>query len=217
MWRVDEGSWACLHETSHGFSVVTSLLYTGSMLYVAGVPADSSSWAETWRDGYFVGGGGAAGAQAANATRYTIARMSQSPTRFHGKYETWGEAARDDEAKAVEVRTGMLLGDEGGRGGGSWPGWRQSDMYIWFWFGVNIADPSLVPRKPEAVSAQLSFPQTAQTNHTVYIGVFARPTCRSPPPIFSATDHPYGVLSPGTSGFYEKKRRCPLVFNIAPG
>lgn len=110
MWRVDKRSWACLHETSHGFSVVTSLLYTGSMLYVAGVPDDASSWAKTWRDGYAVGGGGGGGgegggggggaARAANATRYTIARMSQSPTRFHGKYETWGE------------------GDGGGGGGG---------------------------------------------------------------------------------------------------
>lgn len=113
VWRVDKRSWACLHETSHGFSVVTSLLYTGSMLYVAGVPDDASSWAETWRDGYSVGAGGGGGGggagEAPNATRYTIARMSQSPTRFHGKYETWGGGRR-----------GRRWGREGcrGKGGG---------------------------------------------------------------------------------------------------
>lgn len=117
---MDKRSWACLHETSHGFSVVTSLLYTGSMLYVAGVPDDASSWAETWRDGYAAGGGGGGAARPLNATRYTIARMSQSPTRFHGKYETWGEAAGeggregggdddDGEEKAVEVRAGKAV------------------------------------------------------------------------------------------------------------
>lgn len=100
---MDKGSWACLHEASHGFSVVTSLLYTKNMLYVAGVPTEESSWAETWRDGYTAaggGGGGGAGAEGgaaqANATKYTIARMSRSPTRFHGKYERWGEEGDDD-------------------------------------------------------------------------------------------------------------------------
>ncbi|CAM9802571.1 unnamed protein product, partial [Scytosiphon promiscuus] len=111
VWRVDEGSWACLHEASHGFSVVTSLLYTSNMLYVAGVADEASSWAETWRAGYaFDGGagGGDAGAAAAetNATKYTIARMSQSPTRFHGKYETWGEGDDDMGQEAVETGKG---------------------------------------------------------------------------------------------------------------
>lgn len=107
---MDEGSWACLYEKSHGFSVVTSLLYTSNMLYVAGVADEASSWAETWRAGYaFDGvgeGTGAGGGAETNATKYTIARMSQSPTRFHGKYETWGEGNDDkgEEEEAVEVK-----------------------------------------------------------------------------------------------------------------
>lgn len=99
VWRVDEGSWACLYEPSHSFSTVTSLLFTASVLYVAGVPDESSSWAQTWRDGYaaqHVLGGEEVGEQAAlNATGYTVARMSQSPTRFQGKYESWGDSSSD--------------------------------------------------------------------------------------------------------------------------
>ncbi|CAM9750655.1 unnamed protein product, partial [Ectocarpus sp. 13 AM-2016] len=113
VWKMDEGSWACLHETSHGFSVVTSLLYTGSMLYVAGVPDEDSSWAETWRAGYGYAvergsdsgsGSDSSAGGAVNATRYTIARMSQSPTRFHGKYEKWGEGDGVDDAGEEDVK-----------------------------------------------------------------------------------------------------------------
>lgn len=116
VWRVDEGSWACLHETSHGFSVVTSLLYTGSMLYVAGVPDEASSWTETWRAGYgyAVDSGSDGGGGAVNATRYTIARMSQSPMRFRGKYETWGEGEGegdgDDGGEEDEEASGKVTG-----------------------------------------------------------------------------------------------------------
>lgn len=123
---MDEGSWACLHETSHGFSVVTSLLYTGSMLYVAGVPDEDSSWAETWRAGYGYAvesgsgsGSGSSGGGAVNATRYTIARMSQSPMRFHGKYEKWGEGDGADDAGEEDEKEGSsskVTGAMRGRG-----------------------------------------------------------------------------------------------------
>ena len=96
---MDEGTWACLYEPSHAFKVVTSLLYTGRMLYVAGIPDESSSWAQTWRDGYGRqkgrkggGEGGDGSTSDLNATQYTIARMNQSPAKFYGRYQTWGNA-----------------------------------------------------------------------------------------------------------------------------
>lgn len=107
---MDEGSWVCLHEPSHGFEMVTSLLYAGRMLYVAGIPGASSSWEQTWRDGYGLqkGGDGSSGVwkggglDTLNATQYTIARMSLSPAKFNGKYETWGVGDGDGD-KAVSV------------------------------------------------------------------------------------------------------------------
>lgn len=107
---MDEGSWACLHEPDHGFEMVTSLLYAGRMLYVAGIPDTASSWEQTWRDGYGLQKSGSSGVwkrdglDTLNATQYTIARMSLSPGKFNGKYETWGIGDGDeDKDKMVRV------------------------------------------------------------------------------------------------------------------
>lgn len=126
VWRVEQKSWACLHEISHSFSAVTSILYRGGMLYVAGVPDERSSWSQTWWEGYapsrrqgvgvgeagegVEGEGGGEGGGERNATKYTIARMSQSPAKFHGKYDTWKTGDGSGE--------GSGGGDDGGGGGG---------------------------------------------------------------------------------------------------
>lgn len=120
---MDELAWACLHEPQHSFALITSLLYTGEMLYVAGVPDASSSWRRDRqqrhraRAGDDAGGGAGTGQQATNATTYTIARMSQSPASFRGKYESWGDVGGDSDKGEGSGRaegTDATLGTRGG-------------------------------------------------------------------------------------------------------
>ncbi|CAM9997280.1 unnamed protein product, partial [Phaeothamnion confervicola] len=94
VWREDSAAWTCLYEPHHSFSLITSLEYTKQMLYVAGLPSNVSSWPGNrvaGGNGGADGGDGGDSNRSAPATGYTIARMSQSPALFSGKYDYWGD------------------------------------------------------------------------------------------------------------------------------
>jgi hypothetical protein len=75
VWWDELEKWDCLREPRHSFSLITSLLYKGDMLYVAGIPSNISTWDHSRPD------------------VYTVARMGQSSAVFGGKYQGWGSGS----------------------------------------------------------------------------------------------------------------------------
>ncbi|KAG5189684.1 hypothetical protein JKP88DRAFT_262058 [Tribonema minus] len=104
VWREELRSWRCLYEEQHSFSLITSLLYTKKMLYVAGMPANASSWSTTSTTAINPN----PNRQNGPAT-YMIARMSQSPALFSGKYDQWTGGDLSDNTSDHTSKGGRQL------------------------------------------------------------------------------------------------------------